>query len=167
VPVYIYAPLRTNKVPEHRTQVEIKEWLRSEPQWLPFHEMWRDLQEVLTKRKKFNTLRGNSQFTAEFLNDQQKVRIRTATTSRVFRRNEIQELWQELRDHQVLTKRTLAERERELSYLMPILRALPYVDTVEIADSYNKLEFNPTWALQLVPYSRSQSPVQHELAVTV
>lgn len=166
IPVYIYAPLDDRKVqPEHRSIDEIRKWLRTEPRALPFDEMWHDLREAVERQSEFRTLRGDTQFKVEILDEDGRLRVRTNTTTRLFKKTELQELWQELRDHGVVTKRGLAERERDLSYLMPVLRALPYIDVVELAESYDKLTFNPTWALQLVPSRHEGTPPQRELAL--
>jgi O-acetyl-ADP-ribose deacetylase (regulator of RNase III) len=165
IPVFIYAPLEDRKAPEHRDVEAIRKWLRTEPKALPFSEMWRDLIEVVERQREFQTLRGDTNFEVEYVQDEDRLRVRTGSTTRAFKREEIQELWQELRDHGIVTKRGLAERERDLSYLMPVLLALPYIDAIELADSYDKLNFNSSWALQLVPVSESGTAKQRELAL--
>ena len=57
IPVYLYPPRKARELPEHRKPDQVKEWLRSEPRWLPFAEMWQDLQEVLAKQQEFRTLK--------------------------------------------------------------------------------------------------------------
>jgi len=164
IPVYIYPPREDlRSPPEHRSIEEIRAWLRTEPRVLPFAEMWIDLRELFDKRNEFRTLRSDTPFVAEFDEKHEQIRIRAAGTTRLFKKLEVQALWQELRDHFHITKRGLAERERDLSYLLPILCALPYVGMVELGDTYDKLHYSPAWALQLRPTKSPHKRVQGEL----
>jgi O-acetyl-ADP-ribose deacetylase (regulator of RNase III) len=148
---FIYAPLPQAEPPEHRTPEQMKEWLYSEPTALPFSEVWGDLQALLKRRTHFETSK-NRVVEAEFVEDKNAIRIRAAGTTVAFRADEIEELWNELRsDLLVSAQGALMKRSRAMSYLLPVLAELPYIDIVGIADSFADLHLSPSYGLQLIP----------------
>jgi O-acetyl-ADP-ribose deacetylase (regulator of RNase III) len=161
IPVYIYAPIKTVEPVEHRNQSEIRNWLRQVPKALPFSEVWEDIVELVTKQRAFHTLTRDTTYQAEIEGD--TVRVRKDKMTRVFKVEEIQELWRELRDHLVVTRYGLAERQRDVSYLFPILSALPYVECTPTGSTLQELTYNPAWALYLVPRPKAGPTRQREL----
>ena len=165
IPVYIYPPLPKAGRPEHRTSEEIAKWLRAEPRTLAFAELWRDLMTLLASPRELRTLTKDTPFTAEAVRNEGKIRIRAAGKTTVFEVGEIREVWRELRHHGVLTTRSVARRD--VSHLLPLLAALPYIEAIQIADSYEKFSFagNRLWGVQLVPGGRPEER-QSELVLT-
>ena len=59
IDVYIHLyPSVAGNVPEHRDIEATKQWLRSEPRYLPFEEFWEDLAAVNDTDRPFTTLDG-------------------------------------------------------------------------------------------------------------
>ena len=168
IPVFIYAPLAREGQPEHRKPEEVRKWLRSEPQHLPFSEVWGDVLELVGAGREFRTLDGGEAYRVEYVPGEEaledRLRIRTSGSTRAYRREELEETWQELRHHKLLTRRTSGPRARDVSYILPVLAALSYVDVVRVGDSLDTLTHNPAYALQLASVARA--PRQRGLALT-
>ena len=166
IPVYIYAPHKRTEPAEHHNQQEVRKWLRQTPKELPFCEVWDDLVTLVTKQQEFHTLARDTSFQAEV--DRNILRIRRHDRkTMVFTLEEIQELWRELRDHLVVTRDGLAERQRDVSYLFPILSALPYIECTSTGSTLEELTYNPAIALYIGPRPRDLRPRQHELMLVL
>jgi O-acetyl-ADP-ribose deacetylase (regulator of RNase III) len=165
IPVYVYAPHPQTEKPEHRTPDEIREWLRMEPRALPFREVWSDLVDLLARRQTFYTLAKETPFTAEFVAQENRVRIRAHGKVSSFSEEEIQELWREFRSHKVLTARSYPKRERDVAYLLAILAKLPYVDEIKLGDTFESFTFTPSVGVQLVPVPDRRGLAEQEIAL--
>jgi hypothetical protein len=164
IPVFIYAPIARTGPPEHHSIAEIRKWHRREPRSLAFGEFWEDLKELLSRKHVFRTLAQGTRVEAEFDADSDRIRVKASSKSYLFGTEEIAELWGEMREHLVVTTKSFPARERELSYLFPILAELDYVDVMTLAGTPGQLASAPTHGLRLVPVEPAQ--LQREL-VTV
>jgi O-acetyl-ADP-ribose deacetylase (regulator of RNase III) len=157
---FIYAPHPLSSAPEHRTPKQMKQWLNSAPQDMPFVEFWADLHDLLEERTEFRTGR-DTVMSAQFEKPDDHIRIRMPSKSVVFKREELEELWCDLRSHLVLPARAaIGNRERDISYLVPVLAELPYVQRLEIADDFDKFSYSPNQGIQLVPAERRATRVK-------
>lgn len=152
-------------VPEHRDVKKIEEWLRSEPEHLPFTEVWHDLARVLSDRSSFKTLAERSHFRATVTHEPEGIRLVANERVEFVRRSELVDFWQQLRVYG-FTSRQIAPTglTRRYSYLMPIFAELPYVRPVRLADSYEQLRVGAqTIGLQYMPRQREAAPTSGSL----
>ena len=165
IQIFIYAPRPGYLIPEHRDIESMRQWLRSEPAYLGFDQVWEDLQTLLAKQDTFCTLTGSTEFRALMLEDVSAVRVHAPGKTTKFTRDEVCELWQELRQHKLLTLGNLpAGRSRALSYLLPILAELEYVEPVSVGPSYSAVNSaTPPMGIQLLPSPRAKVEGQLEL----
>lgn len=176
IPVYFYPPLqkvtavrerRTQAtVPEHRNQAAVREWLHREPRMLPFPEVWRDMLEVLSRRRSFITLRKHTSFEAEYVpaigGDPDALRFRSAGKVFLVERNELLPVWRDLSAHGIATSMSLDSRHAP--FVFPVMAELPYLGVVETAERFDRFEFhNRMHALQFVP--TKDRTVQRSLAL--
>jgi len=152
IPVYVYAPHPRVSAPEHRVPEETRRWLRSAPTFLAFSEVWTDLERLLSRRRRFHTLARKSEIEVERITDDGGLRIRTPSGTVLFARDEIRELWKQLRTFGLVSARDVPlSRDKDLSYVLPVLAELPYVEQVALSDEYGEFRRSPRWGLQLVP----------------
>lgn len=166
IPVYIYAPLPRNVEPEHRTQQQIKRWLRSYPADLPFDEVMADLREAFRVPRRLRTLSGRGKYEAVYEDDGDRsgVRVMTSSKSDFVPEEELVEVWHQLRELGFITLRGVpGDRERVASYIFPLFAALPYVQVAELGDTYESLKFNRSYGLQLAPAGATGRDVQREM----
>lgn len=177
IPVYLYPPVpRAIAVreggggaglPEHRTQAAVRQWLHSEPRMLPFPEVWRDIQDVLSRRHTFATLRKQTPFEAEYVagSEHASDALRFRSSGKVFlvQRMELLSAWRDLSAHGIATSMSLDSRHAP--FVFPVLAELPYLGIVETAEEYDRFEFrNRMHAIQLVP--TMGAPAQHTLELS-
>jgi O-acetyl-ADP-ribose deacetylase (regulator of RNase III) len=164
IPVYIYPPQPQPATPEHRHIDQMKAWLRSEPRAMPFSELWDDLREVLRDQDTFRTIAQDTPFLAEITDSEPAgIRIRASRKTLLWRRTEVRDLWQQLREHGLVMSGGMVRRAHDMSYILPVLARLPYISVVRIGESYGALQYSPTFALQLEPSTQSQSRAAGQL----
>jgi O-acetyl-ADP-ribose deacetylase (regulator of RNase III) len=154
--VLIYAPHEQTEPPEHKTPAKTKKWLRSQPRDLAFREVWHDLENLLRRQQSYKTLVKKSPFRAALAED--GVRIEASGKQTVVGREEFLNLWTQLREFGLLTRDSLpAERDRDASYILPVLEELPYTRVVMLSNSYQTFSNNPSWGLALIPPEDSET----------
>jgi O-acetyl-ADP-ribose deacetylase (regulator of RNase III) len=136
IDVFIHLPWINSDLPEHENQEEITEWLRSEPASLPFTEVWEDLQKVFSKKSDFVTFANKSPFSASIAEDNKGIIIETDRRRSTIGYELLLDVWQQLRRYGY-TRRGIAPsgRERDMSYLVPVLAELPYVKPVQLSET--------------------------------
>ena len=151
IPVYIYAPHPPTGPPEHREPKKTAEWLRSQPRDLAFSEVWRDIRRVLQRGSSFETLAQRAVYEAAFEPSRNEIHIVRAGKTITISMDEFYDYWIELREYGYLARGSLpAHRDRDASYILPILAALPYVQVVRSSLGYETFQSNPGLALQIV-----------------
>lgn len=168
IPVYIYAPHPRTEPAEHRTPKAIAAWLRQSPVDLPFDEVWVDLAARFAERLPLTTLASGSPYEVQFFPDEEGFRIWTGSKTEFADREELFDLWTELRAHGFLTASALPTNRRRLaSYTFPILAELAYVRVVGLGPSYDSYRYNLSKGLQLVPptIDAAEQTTQHELSL--
>ncbi len=176
--VFVYPPLIKGQMPEHKNKKEIENWLRSEPLTLSFSEVWKDLQELLSRKSDFLTLNTASGFQAKILEDDSKKLIEDTNNSfliieaknrtRRIEYGQLLELWQQFRRHGYLRRGIVSSTvERELSYLIPIFSELDYVEKIELSETGDFLGNNTAKkkysGLQYIAPPRTEQPTLFRL----
>lgn len=153
LPIDVYIYLYNNSVGvEHKRIDEIKEWLRSEPQSLPFDEVWEDIEELLSRKNNFETMDGKDSFIADICRDEQQG-ICISSQDNVIRvyHDQMLDLWQHIRSLGFCMVTSMPNELDEFAvYIMAILKELPYLKPVIIAPRYQELPNKPL-GLQYLP----------------
>lgn len=153
--IFIHPPHAEEEFPEHRNQKEIIDWLRSEPRTLAFSEVWRDLKNVLSEKQSYET--GEQAFTASLEENILGRSLVITTNTRPVRidYDELREVWSVLRTTGYLRRGSVTTTaEKKLSYIMPVLAELPYVNRVTLSERSGR---RPYSALQYIA-SKESSP---------
>ena len=157
IPVYIYAPHPPIGPPEHREPQKTAEWLRSQPRDLAFSEVWQDIRRVLHRGSSFKTLARQAIYEATLEPIRDEIHIVRAGRTITISMDEFYDYWIQLREYGFLARGSLpAHRDRDASYILPILAELPYVQVVRCSQGYATFQSNPSLALQIVA---SEMPV--------
>jgi O-acetyl-ADP-ribose deacetylase (regulator of RNase III) len=144
--VFVHPPLVKEDLPEHKNKNEIQKWLRSEPETLPFSEVWNDLIKLLRSKSKFLTLQTSSGFEAKIVESNENKLIEDTNNSFLvveskserhkFEYEQLLSLWQQLRRHGYLRRSIVSSVDpRDLSYLIPIFSELDYVEKIELSET--------------------------------
>jgi O-acetyl-ADP-ribose deacetylase (regulator of RNase III) len=139
IDVFIHLPWVNSDLPEHKDQIEIAKWLRSEPASLPFTEVWEDLQKILKQKSDFETFVNRSPFIAGIAEDQRGIVIETKSEKRTkVDYDWLLDFWQQLRRYGY-TRRGIAPSglDKNVSYLAPIFAELYYVQPVQLSETDN------------------------------
>jgi O-acetyl-ADP-ribose deacetylase (regulator of RNase III) len=155
VPVFVYRGRAASGLVEQSVPEEISKWLRSQPESLPFDEVWEDVLALLDKRSVYHTATSHNEYTVHPVEDPPSLAIEAANKSYKIDREQLLEFWQQLRDFG-FSYRSIAPEHHRISYLIPIFEQLPYVRRVSVSDSSN-LKRNVV-ALQVRPPARSEKP---------
>lgn len=134
--IFIYPPIDNNVIPEHREQATIMGWLRSEPQTLPFSEVWLDLNRLLRSKNEFST--SEKLFRADLVDLTNDRHILITTESRKYRLeyDDLRDIWTRFRAYGFLKRSLVSEiTKKVLYYIIPIFAELPYVDRIELSES--------------------------------
>jgi len=147
VDCFIYPHKPSPEAPEHRTAKEIKKWLQSEPEALPFSAVWEDLNELLQKKHSFQTLSKGTKFSATIVKEPAGIRIKDRGA--YISHGTLLTFWKQIRSYG-LTARPLVPGglEKTISYIAPIFAELPYIKVVRMSETYKGLESNPAFGLQ-------------------
>lgn len=134
--VFIHLPWASDNRPEHENQEVVARWLRSEPDLLPFTEVWEDLQRVLRETNAFETLATGSPFCARLADGQRGIVIETKSKKSTVDYDLLLDFWQQLRRYGY-TKRGIAPSglDKNVSYLAPIFARLDYVRPVQLSET--------------------------------
>ncbi|MBL8131839.1 MAG: macro domain-containing protein, partial [Anaerolineae bacterium] len=150
--IHIYRPDDEER-PEHRDIERMKRWLNSEPQNLPFDEVWTDLRQVLMKQEKFQSPVSGRFFTAT---------VTDAGDETIFRPSPNEDgafsvtydrwldLWQHLRSAGYIMAQNLPGELRDVSdCVVTLMSELTYVKPIRL--SRRDPDDNREFGLQLIP----------------
>jgi O-acetyl-ADP-ribose deacetylase (regulator of RNase III) len=158
IPIAVFVhtyPYSRHVTPEHRSIKETEKWLRSEPEQLPFSEVWNDIQALLRNKHTFTTLVEGSTFRATVSEEPPGIKLIVRDRIALVDKFELLEFWEQLRVYG-FTSRQIAPAglTPRYSHLMPIFAGLPYVVPVKMADRYEQLrDGGETVGLQYMPRS--------------
>jgi len=155
IDIYIHLYRKDPFETEQCNIAKIKKWLRSEPESLPFTEVWEDIEELLSKDMNYFTLDHNLQFTARVINDPEKgIQIKSREESFNIYMDQLLELWQHIRSLGFYIESSLPNiLDKHSPYLISILQKLPYLKPVLISTKYQNIDNNDSIGLQLIPNS--------------
>ena len=155
VSVFVHsAPPDPLPIPEHRNVAAMEAWLRSEPEHLPFSEVWLDLLQVLNRKTEFQTLAGeNNKFRAIASENPQGILIEARSKKVFVDVSDLLDFWQQLRSYGFTSPQIAPSGlSRKSYYLMPIFTELDYAAKASISESYERLRNgSETIGLQYVP----------------
>jgi O-acetyl-ADP-ribose deacetylase (regulator of RNase III) len=160
IPVFLYAPIQSGEVAEHRQPEVLRDWLRSTPGEMAFAEVWRDLVELLATHPPIITFAQNTALDVRIDDEQEFLGVRWSTRKIQFPKVAVQEVWTRLRMHGMIRPSMVAVPDASL--LFPVLAALPYVAPVRLASNVEGLDDERSWGIQLVP---TQIQAQRKLAL--
>lgn len=151
--VFIYPNRDDPYIPEHQKPAEFREWLRSQPQALPFSEVWEDINDILAKNDRFTTVPNGNLFYASMDRSEEGEHIRVHASGRRYtiQKETVFDIWQQLRSFGFSTRRIAPNLDRQMSYIIPIFAQLPYIKLVNLSEDYDRLEKASTVGLQYVP----------------
>ena len=161
IEVFIY-PGRDSVFTEHLRQVEMKQWLRSEPTSLPFSEVWEDLAELLDRKTDFVTTARKNPFSAGIVDDPPGIRVVASMQTYFIDYDTLMAFWQQLRTHGFSTRNIAPGIDRQMSYLIPIFAELAYVTPVHVADDFDDLKYAAVTGLQLLPSIAARTHPSYE-----
>ena len=140
LPIHILihvTPHQSSLVPEHRDPMATKRWLRSEPRSLAFTEVWDDLVAAFHTKKELLTPDGRDPFTAQVATegDDDGIRIESATGSLFIYRDDLLDLWQQIREVGLCIPRIMPRGlDHHAMFVLALLAELPYLKTIRQAE---------------------------------
>jgi O-acetyl-ADP-ribose deacetylase (regulator of RNase III) len=150
IEVFVY-PGRESVFVEHMKPAAMKAWLRSEPQDLPFTEVWDDLIGVMGEKEDFLTIARHSPFKARISQDPPGIQVIAGKQRYHIHYDELMSFWQQLRTYGFSMRHIAPGLDRQLSYLISIFNQLDYVTPVHVADNYSNLQSGAVTGLQVLP----------------
>ena len=164
IDIFIY-PHRESPFIEHLNKKEMSNWLRTEPNSLPFSEVWEDIKLLLNRQSKFYTVAQDKLFEANISRSFKGIEILASNQRYNISYDDLLSFWQQLREHGFSTRQIASGIHRQISYLIPIFKGLEYVTPVYLNEIYGSKSAK-TIGLQILPsafYKPSHSPVQLSL----
>jgi len=156
IDVFIYLYDRERRTPEHFDVSSMSRWLHSEPQALPFDEVWRDLTTALKRQVRLCSFNSGEEFSAQAVaQGQAGIVLRGVRYDVVARESPdaeasevclvgadgvlisracLFELWQNVRSYGFCTENVMPASLAGLAdYIMAALAKLPYLVPVKIS----------------------------------
>ena len=150
IEVFVY-PERENAFVEHLKPEEMSGWLRTEPQSLPFSEVWEDIKSILDDKSEFRTVAKKKPFLAHISHDPLGIRVKAAEQKYMMPYDKLSSLWQQLRTYGFSMRHIAPGIDRQVSYVLSIFAELEYVTPVNLADDYSKYGSTSVIGLQILP----------------
>ena len=150
IEVFVY-PEKDNAFVEHLHPEEMRGWLRTEPQSLPFSEVWEDIKAILDENNEYKTVAKNNSFSAYISHDPLGIRVVVAERQYILPYDKLLSLWQQLRTYGFSMRHIAPGIDRQVSYVLSIFAELEYVTPVYLADDYSKFGSASMIGLQILP----------------
>ncbi len=129
-------------IPEHKNKAEMKKWLTSEPESLPFSEVWEDIKQALNGHNSLKSI-NSEVFNSIIVEDPVGLKIERKDDTFTIPYEELLTLWQTLREKGVLTIYDMyRELDREYEYIFKVFSLLEYVKPI-FASSKRDLDREP------------------------
>ena len=167
IPIYIHVRAQPEGfVPEHQ-EPDLFGPMAIPPR--SFSDFWRDIRQLAERYPEvvLQTLTAESPFRLAYVNDESVVFVRGSGDAKVhIPQADFYDLWVTLRITGSVTPEVAPGRiGREYGLVFAFLALLPYVEPVQISDSYETLLHRPPYGLQLKFYSGSRPmPTEVEFA---
>jgi O-acetyl-ADP-ribose deacetylase (regulator of RNase III) len=168
IDVFIY-PDRKSEFIEHLDPKAKERWLRTEPQNMPFVEVWNDIGRLLATQSEFETIARRNKFTAQLVHEPRGIKVTAAGKIYLIPYDALQSFWQQLRVHGFSMRNIAPSIDRSIAYIIPIFARLNYVSPVNVAEDYNSPQSFSMIGLQVLPsaFSRVTHLPAFSAAVTV
>ena len=148
LPLEIFIHLSTAEPsgePEHRAPDETIDWIRTQPRWLAFSEVWSDLLKAIAADSTFTTMDGKEAFNVSFFDDADGggVEISGAPHPILVHRDQLLDLWQQVRGLGICIPDIMPSGLDECSgYVLPLLARLPYLEPIRQSENASQLTPN-------------------------
>lgn len=138
IDVFVYLYRQSPFSVEHKSIKEVKKWLRSEPQSLPFSELLEDIEGLLETSSTFSTS-DNRKFNVSLVKTPAEgIQIKEGSDTLFVDFESLMVLWQHIRKLGFYIGDCLPFGLGEYSqYLFAILRQLPYLKPVLVTSDYD------------------------------
>jgi len=150
IEVFVY-PERDNVFVEHLQPGEMSDWLRTEPQSLPFSEVWEDIESILKNKSEYKTVAKKNPFSAYVSHEPLGICVKAASQKYMLPYDTLSSLWQQLRTYGFSMRHIAPGIDRQVSYVLSIFAELEYVTPVYVADDYSKYDSASVIGLQILP----------------
>ena len=150
IEVFVY-PERDNAFVEHLQPGEMSDWLRTEPQSLPFSEAWEDIKSILKDKSEYKTVVKKNPFSAYVSHEPLGICVKAAAQKYMLPYETLSSLWQQLRTYGFSMRHIAPGIDRQVSYVLSIFAELEYVTPVHVADDYRKYDSASATGLQILP----------------
>ena len=150
IEVFVY-PERDNVFVEHLQPGEMSDWLRTEPQSLPFSEVWEDIESVLKDKSEYKTVAKKNPFSAHVSQEPLGICVKAAAQKYMLPYDTLSSLWQQLRTYGFSMRHIAPGIDRQVSYVLSIFAELEYVTPVYVSDDYSKYGSASVIGLQILP----------------
>jgi O-acetyl-ADP-ribose deacetylase (regulator of RNase III) len=157
IEVFVY-PEKDNAFVEHLHPDEMRGWLRTEPQSMPFSEVWEDINAILDENNEYKTVANNNSFSAYIFHDPLGIRVVVAERQYILPYEKLLSLWQQLRTYGFSMRHIAPGIDRQVSYVLSIFAELEYVTPVYLADDYSKYRSASVVGLQILPSAFMRRP---------
>jgi hypothetical protein len=157
IEVFVY-PEKDNVFVEHVHSKEMRGWLRTEPQSMPFSEVWEDINAILDENNEYKTVANNNSFSAYIFHDPLGIRVVVAERQYILPYEKLLSLWQQLRTYGFSMRHIAPGIDRQVSYVLSIFAELEYVTPVYLADDYSKYRSASVVGLQILPSAFMRRP---------
>ena len=131
LPLDIYIHLRLPDspfVPEHRNVAAISNWLRSQPQHLPFTEFWDDIVALATSDRTYATLSTGTPFTVNWDSEDQALKFKSDGDKFSIRKESYEQFWTFIRPKGYFHTRDFPEEmTRHVLHVASFLQHLRYI----------------------------------------
>lgn len=150
IEVFVY-PERDNVFVEHLQPGEMSDWLRTEPQSLPFSEVWEDIESILKDKSEYKTVAKKNPFSAYVSYEPLGICVKTAAQKYMLPYDTLSSLWQQLRTYGFSMRHIAPGIDRQVSYVLSIFAELEYVTPAYVADDFSKFGYASMIGLQILP----------------
>jgi len=149
IEVYIHLYAKGRVLPEHRSLAEIEKWLHREPCTLAFAEWWRDLTDLVTRKREWQALGTKQPFTAEIAGN--VLRLKAGEREKTLAQEEVGTLWDVLRGYGILTVGQIPNGMQVwANELLALLAELPYCHLTHAAAEYKAIGDMTAYGVQLI-----------------
>lgn len=147
--IHLYSPGASN--PEHREVEEMTRWLRSEPQNLPFGEVWHDLVEIIGDGIKLKPLGHQSESMIAIAKDTEGAES-ISVNGGIVSRESLTDAWALLRAYGFVSVGNLPGELAEVSpEILALLSKLDYCPIIQLSSKYDDINKPDAFGVQLRP----------------
>ena len=160
IEVYIHIfPKDKDFIPEHKEIQDMKNWIRKEPESLPFNEFWKDIIGILRQKQNFIIPTSNTAFSVHLDESNQNLILNAGAQDIIIEQSTLQDFWQLIRSSGFCIAKEFPVGLNEYSdYMLMILKEISYIQLISLSRSPNITSTD--LGIQLIPDSEVfESPV--------